>query len=434
MPNELRFIHAADLHLGRPFRSRDAQTAHTLSDALLRSFDNLIAAAVDHRVSFLILAGDVFDVPDPTAISPRIRLRFRHGLERLIRENIPVFISPGNHDPCTAASIWRTGLLPDNPGVRIFDSMKPETVELESPATPFPIVIHGVGHTQKVVGANLTARVHAAEDGRFHVAVVHAFVQTAGNVVETDDPEKGRYAPCAVADFRGRGIHYWALGHIHQAQNFIDDPALPLYAGYSGCIQGLDPSETGPKGAFLVRVAKEDDRFHISRELLALHEIEWVQLQVDASGVAGIEDVTERIRAAIEPIMPERVRTALRLRVRGAVNAPAELAAPTHRGTIENDIREDLGLAWLDIQWELTPARDPLELEKLDNVLGRLLQALRSVEGPEQENTAKLREVLREVRAELKAAPPDDDKALDYLRSLLPEVRDEALTRLDRVE
>ncbi|NOY81465.1 MAG: hypothetical protein GXP31_10730 [Kiritimatiellaeota bacterium] len=434
MANELSFIHAADLHLGRPFRSRDEQTAQACVEALLRAFDNLISAAIEQRVAFLILAGDVFDLPDPAGISPRVRLRFRHGLGQLVRERIPVFIAPGNHDPCTAASIWRAGVLPDRPGVHLFDSMKPATVELNPPSVPFPVTVHGAGHTQNVVGANLAARIRAAADGRFHVAAVHAFVQTSGPVAESDIPEEGRYAPCAVADFRGRGIHYWALGHIHQAQDFVDEPDTPLYAGYCGCLQGLDPTETGPKGAVQARVTREHGGFRIQRTILTLNEIEWIQRSVDVSGAAGLEDVAERIRTITETALPARGRAALRIRVHGAVDRPRDFAADDRREAVETELLESLGLAWLEIQWDLTSRLDPAEPESRDNVLGRLLQALRKLEDPGPESDRALRNVLQIVRHELKAAPPDDVEALEYLRLLFPEVRAEAIALLTGVE
>ncbi len=434
MTETLRFIHAADLHLGRAFRSRDAETARACSDALLRAYENLVQAALDRSAAFVVLAGDVFDSGDSARLSPRVRLRFRRGLERLAREGVSVFIAPGNHDPCTPRSVWRAGILPEIPEVHLFDSMKPSVVELLPPRTPFPVVVHGVAHTQAAVGANLVSRIHGADDGRFHLAVVHASVESVEAVEETTPAEPGRYAPCAVADFRGRGIHYWALGHIHQARDFVDECDPLLFAGYCGCVQGLDPSETGPKGAYLVSIHQEDGRFRMEREHLELHEIEWASLRVDATGVAGIEDLAARIRAALEPRLRGRGRAAVRLELHGTVPAPGEFAQIEKRTDLESELRAELDLAWFEVRWSLAPALEAAELAGRDNVLGRLLARLQELESPGEEQAAALREVLRAVRPDLQAVPAEDAAAVEYLLSLLPEVRRTALARLGRSE
>ena len=94
-----RFLHAADLHLDTPFtgmRRVDASLVATLRDATTRAFDNLVNAALEHSVAFVVIAGDIYDGPERGV---RAQLAFRNGLDRLAQAGIRSFVVHGNHDP-----------------------------------------------------------------------------------------------------------------------------------------------------------------------------------------------------------------------------------------------------------------------------------------------------------------------------------------------
>ena len=69
MPEHVTFIHAADLHLGAPFRGlralSDAWAARLLS-ALAEAYDRVIDAAIARDADFVVMAGDVFDTARPS--------------------------------------------------------------------------------------------------------------------------------------------------------------------------------------------------------------------------------------------------------------------------------------------------------------------------------------------------------------------------------
>src|SRR4029078_11574711 len=60
----VKFVHAADLHIDSPMRGLDkydgAPTLR-LRAATRRALENPVALCIEERVSFLLLAGDVFD-------------------------------------------------------------------------------------------------------------------------------------------------------------------------------------------------------------------------------------------------------------------------------------------------------------------------------------------------------------------------------------
>src|SRR6266542_2770491 len=108
---EFKFIHAADLHLGSPLvgiASRDPELAARLAAASRQAFTALVDQAITHRVTFLIIAGDVYDGEwKDTSIG----LFFNRQVSRLIRAGILVYTLRGNHD--AESVVTQSVRLPD---------------------------------------------------------------------------------------------------------------------------------------------------------------------------------------------------------------------------------------------------------------------------------------------------------------------------------
>ena len=86
----IRFIHAADIHLGY----RQYGNADRYND-FAHAFECLVDDALGRRVDFVLLAGDLFH---KRVIQPRTLLQATHCLERLRDGGIPVIAIEGNHD------------------------------------------------------------------------------------------------------------------------------------------------------------------------------------------------------------------------------------------------------------------------------------------------------------------------------------------------
>lgn len=87
----MKLIHTADWHLGQTFFEYDRKMEHTLFLAWLRE---QVAA---HEVDVLLVAGDVFDTPNPSAESQR---QFYTFIKDVTAENptLQIIITAGNHD------------------------------------------------------------------------------------------------------------------------------------------------------------------------------------------------------------------------------------------------------------------------------------------------------------------------------------------------
>lgn len=271
MGASFKFVHCADLHLGSRFRGvseDDPQRARMLTDTVSQSFSRIVDLAISEKADALLIAGDSFDEEN---ITPRTRMFL---VSELTRVRIPVFMVRGNHDPRTAYD----DSMPMPSNVRIFG------------ADPESVGIPGIDAAE-VVGAsfrewheerNLPSMMRGSP-GCFSIGLVHCDVDSAGSDYA--------YSPCSLSDLQGKGIDYWALGHIHKRSVLSEDP----WAVYPGNIQGRSLKETGEKGAYVVTVT--DGRVSEAR-FVPTQGIIWFDEEADITGKdlqSFLKDLKERV-------------------------------------------------------------------------------------------------------------------------------------------
>lgn len=92
------FIHIADVHLGY-----EQYGVHERFNDFSRAFWDIMQEAVERKVTFVVIAGDLFN---KRAIDARTLIHAITGLQMLKDRNIPVFAIEGNHD----RSYYREGI------------------------------------------------------------------------------------------------------------------------------------------------------------------------------------------------------------------------------------------------------------------------------------------------------------------------------------
>ena len=252
-------LHAADLHLGSPLLGlalKDEAIARRFAEASRRAFTSLVTQAINERVAFVLIAGDIYD---GEWRDTSIGLFFARELARLHRELIPVYIIKGNHD---AESVVTSAItLPE--AVTVFSTRKTETRLLED----LRVAIHGRSFPTREVADNWALAYPEAKPGWFNIGLLHTSCDGR--------PGHASYAPCTLADMAARGYDYWALGHVHEFEIVSSDP----YVVYPGNLQGRSVRECGPKGAVIVDV--EDGRVTNLRRIVT-DQARWAVLAVDA--------------------------------------------------------------------------------------------------------------------------------------------------------
>ena len=221
----MKILHSADWHLDSPIIGRtEAQTA-LLKAALLQIPGKVVAAAKAEGCDLILLAGDLFDGPH----SPESLKALRDALEDAA---MPVFIVPGNHDPLTSDSPWRTASWPEN--VHIFTGTAMEGVAVAQ----LDCRIYGAAFTGPEADGLLEGfRAECAET--YAIGLLHSDPTVAGSP----------YCPITDRQIRDSGLDYLALGHIHKGDRLLSGSTL---CAWPGCPMGRGFDELDAKGVLIV--------------------------------------------------------------------------------------------------------------------------------------------------------------------------------------
>ena len=356
----LRFLHVADPHIDSPLEGlaarEDAPTA-LIRSATRRAFENMVQLAIAERVSFIVIAGDLYD-GDWRDYSTG--LFFKAQMLQLQRHGIPVYLISGNHD--AASVITRRLTLPEN--VHPFSTRTAETKEV--PGTP--VVIHGRGFPDRAVTENLALEYPHAIPGRFNIGLLHTSL--------TGSPEHDSYAPCSVADLMSRGYDYWALGHIHQPTVISENPWIV----FPGNCQGRHARECGPRGCCLVTISPQLTVHSVARHDLDV--MRWEQIGIDVAGVTTPEEVERSLASALRTAVhaAEGRLLAARLTFTGAT--PLHNDFHRHPDTwlasaMATALEFGSDALWLEkIIFRTSPVIDPAALAQRDTLTASLLSDL----------------------------------------------------------
>jgi DNA repair protein SbcD/Mre11 len=394
-----RFLHAGDLHLDSPVEGLSAEAPpeilSVLRNATTDAWRAIVRTALDERVDFVLVAGDVFEVSSPTLLG---QTRFRDGLAELAAAGIGTFVVHGNHDPLDGRT-WAPSLsFPD--AVHRFGTASVEAVPVLRDGREIARV-HGRSYPRAAVTENYAAGFRAAAGAPFSIGLLHANVG--------DRPGHGNYAPCSVDDLRASGMDYWALGHIHQPGRVIADP--PAY--YCGIPQGRDPGELGARGCWLVDV---DGAGRVTPRFVATDVVRWQPIVVSIDELPDDEALGRACREAIGESVDAADGRSLVVRLRLVGRGP--MHATLRRSGYIDDLRtllneETVGgspFAWVESIRDATRAEVDLDARRgAPDFVGDFLRTVASAR-----------------RAERTTDPDEHERWMAILRDAVAPVFDES--------
>lgn len=270
-----RFIHTADIHLDSPLRglsSYEGAPVALLREAPRAAFRNLVDSAIEEKVDFIIIAGDLYD---GNWRDYNTGLFFVAEMGRLNRASIPVYLLYGNHD--AESEITKNLTLPAN--VHRFNAKAPQTFKIPS----LQVALHGQSFRQAATTENLAKDYPPAESGYFNIGVLHTALQG-------HEPH-ANYAPCSVSELKAKGYDYWALGHVHEAAVVHERPHIV----FPGNLQGRHIREPGPRGALLVTESEGT----VTLDRLDVDVLRWHTLEVNVAGATIFQEATRRASVAL---------------------------------------------------------------------------------------------------------------------------------------
>ena len=221
----MRILHTSDWHIGRTFHG------HTTLEALREVLAALVEQVREHRVELVLVAGDVFDSPTPSADCYTL---LTDTLVALRDTGAHVVVTSGNHDSAARLG-FQSRLLRDGIHVRTDPARVHEPVTVTD--ADGPVHVYGIPYlepallrhvwdgvrTQEAAITHAMGLIAADLAGRGGRSVVMAHCFAAGVEptphLERDIQQGGLdVVPLAVFE----GIDYTALGHIHGRQRLGD--------------------------------------------------------------------------------------------------------------------------------------------------------------------------------------------------------------------
>lgn len=389
-----RFLHAADIHLDSPLKGlagQEGSAVERVRTATREAFDRLVSLAIEEKVGFLIIAGDLYD---GDWRDYKTGLFFAAQMGRLNAADIPVYLLHGNHD--AESQITKNLDLPGN--VHVFGSRGPETFRLDE----LGVALHGHSFRQRDVTDNLVLHYPGPANGAFNIGVLHTACGMGGHE---------NYAPCSLDDLVNRGYDYWALGHVHQATVLHNRP----HVVFPGNLQGRHVRETGAKGACLVTVR---DREIVAFEAIPCDVVRWAVLPVSLAGASDMGDVIDQVRETLETAVAngsDGRLLACRIVLEGRTEVHARLISSGEQ--LLADARASaLGLgdevAWVEKVVTATEATlDPEALAQREDAIGelqRMLQDAKSDRDLLAQIQGDIGELVRRLPHEVRSENEDD--------------------------
>jgi DNA repair exonuclease SbcCD nuclease subunit len=414
--NQMKFIHAADIHLDSPLcglARYEGAPISQVQNATRQALSNLVDLACVEAVDFLLLAGDLYDMDWKDY---NTGLFFNQQMSRLRDANIPVIMVLGNHD--AGNTITRELRLPDN--VTKLSYQQPETQILE----PIGVAIHGQSFANKVVTDDLSASYPNAIRGYFNIGLLHTSLN--------GHPGHAPYAPCTMPGLLSHGYDYWALGHVHKYSILHENP----WVVFAGNLQGRHVRETGAKGCVLVKT--EGNNITVTHQPIDV--LRWEVCQLDVTSVTHAEEMIDKVRWAVNQALTTAAGKplAIRLNIEGACAFHAQLQSHSERW--QNEIRTaatDIGLGnvWVEKIEFQTQAHQKSRLQE-EGPLGELLDTLRIL----PQDSESLEALTAELRFLRNALPPEtredeygwsiDPGNPETIRCLLDSVQELLLSKL----
>ena len=286
----LRLLHLADVHLGASMSSfGDAAEARRRS--LLDAFRRLPEVARREEVHAVLVAGDLFDRPEPES---EVRAAVAETFARLAADGRPVFLVPGNHDSST---LHRHPYSEPLGGARVFLGPAFERHSVETAAGP--LHVYGLAYDMGREDAPLSTFARADLPG-VHVVLLH------GSADFSPHWRIGRNALRLPLDaLAALGCDYLALGDYHgfrPPERFGGEPHPP--ACYPGSFAALDLTETGPRGWVIaeLEVGLPPRVSHRASPVPALQELGDVDVGAAADHDEVMRRIAERADAGAYPV------------------------------------------------------------------------------------------------------------------------------------
>ena len=355
----MKVLHTSDWHAGKLWKGRSRL------DELAAVLDDLGHVIERDRIDLVLMTGDIFDTPSPSAEAERLVFGF---FRRVGRLGVPSVVIAGNHDSATRVEAW--GQLAELAHVTTSGVPKVAAhggcaaIETRSgraivAMVPFAPVARLISAQQLGEAPERAPGRYAAEMRRLVARTCEGFRPDAVNLLLAHTHVEGARLGgterrvhvtddwAASVDTFPATAQYVALGHVHLHQS-LDDAMAPAW--YAGSPMQLDFGEEGHAKAYNVvdvrpgQPARIEPRPYVGARPLRTLTVSpeslrvapahvadqpHVRVVVEVAGGPVPADINRRVRAAIPGVVSVDVRRT------GSDLTEREHLAPRADGTLD---------------------------------------------------------------------------------------------------
>jgi DNA repair protein SbcD/Mre11 len=255
----MRLIHTSDWHLGRRLKGVDR------TPEIETALNELLNSAKTLEVDAVLVAGDIFDVPSPTADAEKVAYNF---FCQLREAQIPAVVIAGNHD--SAFRIDGVSQLLSHVGVHALGRPRKANqggvIHLDTPSGKLSVAAMPFASERRLLKAEALWDKDSLEQRQHYKDIVaylfqnlaSSFREDSVNVVMAHLTLNGAKRAYSEDDYYTKDTYslagqtlpseaqYIALGHIHKPQQVSN--SAPTY--YSGSLIQVDFGEAGEEKGF----------------------------------------------------------------------------------------------------------------------------------------------------------------------------------------
>lgn len=272
----VKILHCGDIHLDSPFSRLDLERSEIRQNELRGTFTSMMLYARTQGADLVLIAGDLFESGFASKKTVAIITEQFAGMP-----DCKFVISPGNHDPYTAGSVYATCKFPDN--VYIFDSEELSCFTFDDIGAD----IYGWAFTSPSYYRSPLMGKRSDDTGRLKLLCAHCDITSPIS----------KYCPLTVKDLTDFGFDYAALGHVHTASGI--ERSGNTYYGYSGCPEGRSFDEPGMGGAYFVTVSRGDGEPDINVNRVKFSRRRYETERIDITGAADLVEARAKLSARI---------------------------------------------------------------------------------------------------------------------------------------
>ncbi|MFZ7133714.1 MAG: metallophosphoesterase family protein [Eubacteriales bacterium] len=333
---KIKFIHTADLHLGRPFANASfpMEIARRRRQEQWETFNDIIRLALEETVDFLWISGDLFE---KDFISMGEIKRVHQAFKRI--PQVEIIIIAGNHDPYGKKCFYYD--YPWDSHVHIIQEDRLTVLEFAQLDT----AVYGVSWKEQYMTEDILGGEIPESQCLNKILLMH------GDIYH----KQSQYLPIDAEKLSTMPFHYVALGHIHKKDS------IQHHIRYCGSPEPLDFGEVGEHGILLGELSGKD----LQVDFVSIAKRQFIIKNIQLNPDMSYDEITEQILE-----LSRGEKNLYRIILKGMVDSDIPL----------EELLSDVERSFYHLEWinETVPDYDleKIALENEDNVIGAFVREM----------------------------------------------------------